>query len=156
LVFYDKDSSTVLEVLQDLQERFAVRGVVFVDDRGLVSENNVTQILAQGHGYLVGMRRRRNPELNGWLEQLRENGWLDCPVGVIAAEQRRPPRTRGQEVASGNPGQRACVMGAGVEPPAWRPPLPLGTAGGGIHLTLDRCAMQVPGNDRHTFEFAYG
>jgi transposase len=105
-----KDSSTVLEVLQDLQQRFAFKRVVFVGDRGMVSEDNLAQIVDQGHGYLVGMRRRRNPELSGWLEHLREDGWLDCPVGVAAAEQRRPPRTRVQEVASGQAGQRVFVI----------------------------------------------
>jgi transposase len=105
-----KDSATVLEVLHDLQKRFAFQRVVFVGDRGMVSEDNLAQIIDQGQGYLVGVRRRQNPELSGWLEQLQENGWISCPVGVTASEKRRSPRTRVQEVPSGNPEQRVFVI----------------------------------------------
>jgi hypothetical protein len=48
--------------------------------------------------------------LSGWLEHLQEDGWLDCPVGVTAAEHRRPLRTRMQRVASGHAGQQVFVI----------------------------------------------
>jgi len=105
-----RDASTVLEVLRDLKERFDFQRVVFVGDRGMVSEDNLEQVLEQGHGYLVGVRRRQNPELSGWLEQLKEKRWIDCPVGLTASEQESPPRTRVQEVPSGERGKRVFVI----------------------------------------------
>jgi transposase len=105
-----KDATTVTQVLQDLQERFAFQRVVFVGDRGMVSEDNLDQLVEDGHGYLVGVRRRQNPELSGWLQKLKAKRWIDCPVGVTASEQPSPPRTRVQEVRSGEPGKRVFVI----------------------------------------------
>jgi transposase len=105
-----RDSATVIEVLRDLKERFDFQRVVFVGDRGMVSEDNLNQVIEEGHGYLLGVRRRQNPELSGWLEQLKPKRWIDCPVGITASEQETPPRTRVQEVASGEPGKRVFVI----------------------------------------------
>jgi len=105
-----RDASTVLEVLRDLKERFDFQRVVFVGDRGMVSEDNVQDIIEQKQGYLVGVRRRQNPELSGWLEKLQASQWVDCPVGISASEQETPPRTRVQEVPSGEKGKRVFVI----------------------------------------------
>jgi transposase len=105
-----RDASTVTEVLKDLKKRFDFQRVVFVGDRGMVSEDNLDQLVDEGHGYLVGVRRRQNPELSGWLNKLKEKRWLDCPVGVTASEQQPPPRTRVQEIHSGEPGKRVFVI----------------------------------------------
>jgi transposase len=105
-----RDSTTVLDVLRDLKERFDFQRVVFVGDRGMVSEDNLKAIIDAGQGYLVGVRRRQNPELSGWLEKLKPRKWLDCPVGITASEQETPPRTRVQEVASGEEGKRVFVI----------------------------------------------
>jgi transposase len=105
-----RDDGTVLEVLRDLKERFAFQRVVFVGDRGMVSEANLDRVIAEGQGYLVGVRRRRNPQLSGWLKKLKARCWIDCPVGITASEQEAPPRTRVQEVRSGEPAQRVFVI----------------------------------------------
>jgi transposase len=97
-----QDSTTVQEVVADLAQRFDFRRVVFVGDRGMVSEENIQALLAGGHGYLVALKRRRNAELDGWLQQLDESRWIDCPMGVTAREKKEPPRTRVQEVPSGD------------------------------------------------------
>ena len=47
-----------------------------------------------GHGYLVGMKRRRNAELDGWLQKMDETKWLDCPVGITAREKKRARHAR--------------------------------------------------------------
>jgi transposase len=105
-----RDASTVIDVLRDLKQRFDFQRVVFVGDRGMVSEENVQEIIDAGQGYLLGVRRRQNPELSGWLEKLKTHKWLDCAVGITAAEQAKPPRTRVQEVASGEKGKRVFVI----------------------------------------------
>jgi hypothetical protein len=84
--------------------------VVFVGDCGMVSEANLQALLQQGPGYLVGLKRRRNAELDGWQQDLDELAWIDCPVGVAADEKKKPLRTRVQEVKTCVAGQRVFVI----------------------------------------------
>jgi transposase len=96
------DATTVQEVVRDLRTRFAFGRVVFVGDRGMVSDDNIEALARDGHGYLVGMKRRRNAELDGWLQKVDEAKWRDCPVGITAREKKEnPPRTRVQEIDLG-------------------------------------------------------
>jgi transposase len=105
------DSTTVQQVVRDLMERFSFARVVFAGDRGMVSEDNLEALLRDGHGYLVGMKRRRNAQLDGWLQSINESAWVDCPGGITARERTKNPlRTRVQEVASGEEGQRVFVI----------------------------------------------
>jgi transposase len=105
------DSTTVQEVIGDLRTRFSFARVVFVGDRGMVSEDNLEAILREGHGYLVGLKRRRNAQLDGWLQRIDESAWIDCPVGITAMERKdNPPRTRVQEVKTELVGQRVFVI----------------------------------------------
>jgi len=105
------DSTTVEEVISDLQARFAFTRVVFVGDRGMVSEDNLEAITKGGHGYLVGVKRRRNAELDGWLQKIDESKWLDCPMGITVREKKKNrPRTRVQEIATGDEQRRVFVI----------------------------------------------
>jgi transposase len=104
------DHSTVEEVVEDLRQRFEFARVVFVGDRGMVTQENLQQLTDGGHGYLVGVKRRGNAELQGWLQKVEQSKWEDCPVGINALEKREPPRTRVQEVPSGRSGQRVFVI----------------------------------------------
>jgi transposase len=105
------DSTTVQDVVRDLMSRFAFARLVFVGDRGMVSEENLEALCRDGHGYLVGLKRRRNAELDGWLQAVDEAQWLDCPVGITARERKeKPPRTRVQEIATGDDAQRVFVI----------------------------------------------
>ena len=104
------DNSTVAEVIKELRERFEFARVVFVGDRGMVTEENLKQLLDGGHGYLVGVKRRNNAQIAGWLDAVDEAKWVDCPVGVSASEKNDPPRTRVQEVPSGKKEMRVFVI----------------------------------------------
>jgi transposase len=105
------DVTTVPEVVRDLMTRFSFARVIFVGDRGMVSEDNVAALCRDGHGYLVGLKRRRNAQLDAWLQTLDESKWVDCPMGISAREKKTNPlRTRVQEVVSGEPGQRVFVI----------------------------------------------
>ncbi len=105
------DVTTVREVLDDLRRRFDFQRVVFVGDRGMVSDANLTAIEDDGHGYLVGLKRRRNAELDAWLQKVDETKWLDCPMGITAREKKEnPPRTRVQEIATGDEKRRVFVI----------------------------------------------
>jgi transposase len=104
------DGTTVQEVVRDLVQRFAFRRVVFVGDRGMVSEDNLAALQADGHGYLLGLRRRRNRQVDTWLQQVDEARWVDCPMGISARERKPPVRTRGQEVTGPDSRQRVFVI----------------------------------------------
>jgi transposase len=105
------DVTTVQEVVRDLMRRFAFARIIFVGDRGMVSDDNLEALQRDGHGYLVGLKRRRNAQLDSWLQALDDSKWVDCPLGITARENKRnPPRTRVQEVASGDANQRVFVI----------------------------------------------
>jgi transposase len=104
------DVTSVQGVLQDLTTRFNFARVIFAGDRGMISEDNIEAIRRDGHGYLLGVKRRRNAQLDAWLQTLDEARWVDCPMGINAREKSNPPRTRVQEVATGNVNQRVFVI----------------------------------------------
>jgi transposase len=104
-----RDSTTVENVLQDLQVRFGLRRVVFVGDRGMVTAGNLDGLRTSGQGYVVGLKRRRQPEILRYLEAA-TGPWLECPAGICAREKSQGPKTLVQEVASDTPGVRVFVV----------------------------------------------
>jgi len=104
-----RDSTTVDDVLKDIQERFGLRRVVFVGDRGMVTSDNIELIRSRHQGYLVGLNRRRRPQVIGYI-QAATGPWLECPTGITAGEKTNPAKTRVQEVASGKSGVRVFVV----------------------------------------------
>ena len=104
-----RDSSTVKRVLQDLRERFGLRRVVLVGDRGMVTSDNLDLLRSSGQGYLVGLKRRRQPEILRYLERA-TGPWLECPAGISTSERSVIPKTLVQEVASDKPGVRVFVI----------------------------------------------
>ena len=66
------DKSTVLDVVTDLKKRFALRRVVFVGDRGMLSDANLNALLHEELGFIVAHPLRRNAlatEIIGSLEK---------------------------------------------------------------------------------------
>jgi transposase len=105
------DHSTVQEVVKDLRQRFAFSRLVFVGDRGMVTDENIESITRDQQGFLVGVKRRRNAQIDGWLDAVDETKWVRCPGGINARERKAdPPRTRAQEVPSGDPELRVIVI----------------------------------------------
>jgi transposase len=105
------DHSTVQEVISDLRKRFEFGRLVFVGDRGMVTDENIESITKYQHGFLVGIKRRRNAKLDVWLDAVDDTKWIDCPGGINTRERKTdPPRTRAQEIASGNPDMRVIVI----------------------------------------------
>src|SRR5580704_11954410 len=82
------DHSTVQEVIGDLQERFAFGRIVFVGDRGMVTDENIKAITKDEHGFLVGVKRRRNAQIDGWLDAVDDTKWVRCPGGVNTQERK--------------------------------------------------------------------
>ena len=108
-----RDSKTVKEVVEDLSKRFAFSRVVFVGDRGMVTKSNLKMLQESDDawGFLLGMTRRRNPETEVLIDRVREDAWIDCPVGINAREKIKDrPRTRVQEVTCDRAGVRVFVV----------------------------------------------
>src|SRR5438105_15803733 len=105
------DHSTVQEVIKDLRQRFGFGRLIFVGDRGMVTDENIESITKDEHGFLVGIKRRRNAQLDAWLDAVDDTKWIDCPGGINTWERKTdPPRTRAQEVPSGDPDLRVIVI----------------------------------------------
>ena len=106
-----RDSTTVQEVIEDLAKRFRFRRVIFVGDRGMVTESNLKLLReSDDYGFLVGMTRRQNPEAETLIDRVDEAKWIDGPMGSTAREKKEPPRTRVQEVACDREGVRVFVV----------------------------------------------
>jgi transposase len=104
------DHSTAQEVVRDLHRRFAFSRIIFVGDRGIVTDENLSEIMAGKQGYLVGLQRQRNQQIEQWLGAVDESKWIECAVGITARERTNPPRTSAQEVASSTEGVRIIVV----------------------------------------------
>jgi transposase len=107
-----RDSTTVQEVVEDLARRFRFVRIIFVGDRGMVTQSNLAGLQEKkDRGFLVGMTRRQNPEAEALIDRIDESKWLDCPMGINAQENKKdPPRTRVQEVACDRSGVRVLVV----------------------------------------------
>ena len=104
-----RDCSTVEAVLKDLEERFGLRRVVFVGDRGMVTSKNIDLLRSSQQGYVVGLNRRRRADVLEYLKRA-TRPWQECPPGIVASEKAEVPKTLVQEVASDTPGVRVFVV----------------------------------------------
>lgn len=104
-----QDHQTVRAVLEDLEQRFRIRRLIFVGDRGMVTTENLKLLRDNEQGYVVGLHRRRRASVAEYIHRA-TGKWIDCPVGVTASEKAQPPRTRVQEVTSDEEGVRVFVV----------------------------------------------
>jgi transposase len=104
-----RDCSTVENVLNDLEDRFGLGRVVFVGDRGMVTSKNIDLLRSCQQGYVVGLNRRRRPEVLEYLKRA-TGRWQECAPGIVASEKAEVPKTLVQEVASDKPGVRVFVV----------------------------------------------
>jgi transposase len=54
------DKTTVVEVVRDMKSRFNLRNVIFVGDRGMLSDENLETILSEELGFIVAHPLRRS------------------------------------------------------------------------------------------------
>jgi len=54
-----KDSNTLSEQIKLLKQRFSLKQCVFVVDRGLVTEANLSELVTDGYQYIVALRKRK-------------------------------------------------------------------------------------------------
>ena len=104
-----RDAQTVSQVVGDLEQRFGLKRVVFVGDRGMVTKQNLKDLRDGGHGYIVGRNRRRSEEVFDYIQRA-TGPWIECAVGITAREKSIKPKTLVQEVATNKPGVRVFVV----------------------------------------------
>jgi transposase len=104
-----RDAKTVPDVLRDLEQRFGLRRVVFVGDRGMVTSHSLDDLREHGHGYIVGRNRRRSGEVFDYIQSA-TGSWIECPAGITAREKATSPKTLVQEVVSNQPGVRVFIV----------------------------------------------
>ena len=100
-----RDAGTVESVVKDLEERFGLKRVVFVGDRGMVTTDNVNWLREGGHGYLVGLHRRRREEIYRLIEKAEEGSWVEC-----GGEVKEGGRSWVSEVEGNQEGVRVFVV----------------------------------------------
>lgn len=83
------DKTTVQGVLADVRARFALQRVVWVADRGMVSDENLAAMSQGEDRYLVGLQRRRNPTAQAAI-QAANGPWQPLPEGGDVQEVRLP------------------------------------------------------------------
>jgi len=99
-----RDAKTVPEVLSDLEQRFGLKRVVFVGDRGMVTSHTslscASAAMATSSAAIAVAAARCNAT----------GPWIECPVGITARVKQTSPKTLVQEVASKQPGVRVFVV----------------------------------------------
>lgn len=99
-----QDQESVPGVISDLEQRFGLKRVVFVGDRGMVTTNNLDLIKKRGHGYLVGLKRRRKKGIYELIQRA-SGQWIECPQ-----KEESSFKTFVQEIKSEEPGVRIFVV----------------------------------------------
>ena len=84
------DKKTFQGVVEDIEERFGLRRVLVVGDRGMVSEENLEFLEASGREvrYLLGVAGRRTEEAEAVLGRLEEGRWVSVDAGNQVQEVR--------------------------------------------------------------------
>ena len=67
------DKTTVVTVVKDLKQRFNLKRVVFVGDRGMLSDANLEELLGEELGFIVAHPLRRNAHATEVIGALRKN-----------------------------------------------------------------------------------
>ena len=95
------DKATVQPVLSEVTQRFGIGRVLLVADRGMVGQENLDYLKAQGFHYLMGIPGRRSTEAAGVLALLndKEDAW-----------ERIDKDNRVQQIAPGEGKQRYFVV----------------------------------------------
>jgi hypothetical protein len=77
-----RDATTVPQLMEDLEQRFRLRRVVFLGDRGMVTSDDVALLRPRQQGYIVGLNRPRREDVyraieqatGAWTESTRDHG----------------------------------------------------------------------------------
>jgi hypothetical protein len=80
------DHSTAEEIVTQVRSRYELQRVVWVADRGMVSDEVLSVLTRAGDRYLVGVKRRRNPAAQAALSAAANGPWMPLGEGGAVAE----------------------------------------------------------------------
>lgn len=63
------DSTTVVEVIENLKRSYHIGETIFVGDRGMITRLNLDTLVAQGYDYIMGVKLRQDSLFQMLLEQ---------------------------------------------------------------------------------------
>lgn len=66
------DKATLRQVVDDIATRFGIHQVIFIADRGMVSEENIKFLESLHYRYILGHPRRRSRRTRNYLERLKD------------------------------------------------------------------------------------
>lgn len=78
------DKSTFKEILDDIEKRFEIKRVVFVLDRGMISEENISYLEYKRYQYIISLRRRNCREMKYVVRKAKD--WLKIDEDLTACE----------------------------------------------------------------------
>ena len=120
-----QDATTVKEVVADLRERFGLKRIVLVGDRGMLSEKSRQVLGKAGCGYLLGLPRRNRSEAEALLAEAQETpleswtqvdpGWGEGVTRVVEVQSTREGGALPGGALTGAVGLRTGATGAGGE-----------------------------------------
>ena len=94
------DAGTVGEVVRDLKDRFGIQRCVFVGDRGMLSEDNLTALREAGMDFIVAHRLRRNDAVREVLPLVEDALKGDEAVAEALWQKRRFVVAHSAEIAA--------------------------------------------------------
>ena len=65
-----QDKATLKKVVDDIANRFGIRQIIFIADRGTVSEENIKFLESLNYRYILGHPRRRSKKTREYFEKL--------------------------------------------------------------------------------------
>jgi len=67
-----QDKATLRKVVDDIANRFGIRQVIFIADRGKAGEGNIKFLESLGCRYILGCPRRRSKKTGEYFEKLKD------------------------------------------------------------------------------------
>ncbi|MDO9556014.1 MAG: IS1634 family transposase, partial [Coriobacteriia bacterium] len=62
------------EVIEDLQDRFSIRDIIFVGDRGMMTVDNIESVKRSGNNYIMGLQKRNRRIVEYLMPLVRQAG----------------------------------------------------------------------------------
>lgn len=81
------DKSTLIHTIDKLKTTFEIKRIIFVADRGIVSQKNITEITISDYEYIISLRKRANRQVLDLLSKQLE--FTEVETNLKAAEVKK-------------------------------------------------------------------
>jgi transposase len=80
------DKATVAQVVTDLEQRFCIKDIIFVGDRGLLTRTNIETVKNHGDNYILGMQKRNRRIIKELMSRIQFDDLAHDSAEVIIQE----------------------------------------------------------------------